>query len=80
MKHVAYLLAAIAVLAFVLYSSRERFSLEFNDYTQDKRTKSREDSSYSQQTNHMQFAPADMGPIQGMQTPFQVNQYKAYVP
>lgn len=80
MKHVAYLLAAIAVLAFVLYSSRERFSLEFNDYTQDKRTKSREDSSYSQQTNHMQFAPADMGPIQGMETPFQVNQYKAYVP
>ena len=80
MKHVAYLLAAIAVLAFVLYSSKERFSLEFNDYTQDKRTKSREDSSYSQQTNHMNFAPADMGPIQGMQTPFQVNQYKAYVP
>lgn len=80
MKHVAYLLAAIAILAFVLYSGRESFSLEFNDSTQEKRTKSREDSSYSQQTNHMNLAPADMGPIQGMQTPFQVNQYKAYVP
>lgn len=74
-----YLLVAMVALALVLYYSRERFSLEFNDYAQDKRTKSREDSSYSQQTNHMQFAPANMGPIQGMPTPFQVNQYKAHV-
>ena len=80
MNPTKYLLVAMVVLALVLYFTREHYSLEFNDYTQEKKTRATEDSSYSQQTNHMHFAPADMGPIQGMQTPFQVNQYKAYVP
>ena len=80
MNPTKYLLAAMVALALVLYFTREHYSLEFNDQTQEKKTRATEDSSYSQQTNHMNLAPADMGPIQGMQTPFQVNQYKAYVP
>lgn len=79
MNPIVFLLVALVALALVLYYSRERFSLEFNDYTQEKQTRAHEDSSYSQETNHMQFAPANMGPIRGMETPFQVNQYKAYV-
>jgi hypothetical protein len=31
-------------------------------------------------TNHMNPSPVAIGPVQGMQTPFQVNQYKAYIP
>ncbi len=80
MNPTTYLLAGMGILALVLYFTREHYSLEFNDYTQEKKTLATEDSSYAQNTNHMQFAPANMGPIQGMQTPFQVNQYKAYVP
>jgi hypothetical protein len=38
-----------------------------------------EDSSYAQRTNHFDPAPYTMGPIQGMETPFQVNQYRSYV-
>jgi len=75
-----YLLAAMAALAVVLYLTRERFQSEFLDKRQVQKTVATENSSYAQYTNHMQHAPADMGSIQGMQTPFQVNQYKAYVP
>jgi hypothetical protein len=80
MNPTLYLLAGMVVLAFVLYSTRERFQPEFTDKRQVQKTVSVEDSSYRQQTNHMQYAPANMGPVTGMQTPFQVNQYKAYVP
>ena len=75
-----YLLTAMAALAVVLYLTRERFQPEFLDKRQVQKTVANENSSYAQHTNHMQHAPAHMGPIQGMQTPFQVNQYKAYVP
>ena len=75
-----YLLVAMAVLAVVLYMTRERFQPEFLDKRQVQKTVATENSSYAQQTNHMHYAPADMGAIQGIQTPFQVNQYKAYVP
>lgn len=68
------------VLAFVLYVTRERFQPEFLDKRQVQKTVAVENSSYAQQTNHMQYGPAEMGPLQGMATPFQVNQYKAYVP
>lgn len=79
MNPTIYLLAAMAVLALVLYATRERFQPEFLDKSQVRKTVAVENSSYAQHTNHMSFAPADMGSIQGMQTPFQVNQYKAYV-
>lgn len=79
MNPTVYLLVAMVVLAFVLYVTRERFQPEFLDKRQVQHTVATENSSYAQHTNHMQHAPANMGPIQGMQTPFQVNQYKAYV-
>ena len=79
MNPTTYLLIAMAVLAFVLYLNRERFQPEFLDKSQVRKTVAVEDSSYTQQTNHMTFGPANMGSIEGMQTPFQVNQYKAYV-
>ena len=79
MNPTVYLLIALVALAFVLYASRERFQPEFLDKRQVEKTVASEDSSFTQQTNHMQYAPANMGSIQGMETPFQVNQYKAYV-
>lgn len=75
-----YFLAGVVVLAIVIYLSRERFAPQFLDNSQERKTVAVEDSSYEQHTNHMNHAPANMGPIAGMQTPFQVNQYKAYVP
>jgi hypothetical protein len=79
MKPIFFFLTALAVLAFVLYSTRERFQPEFLDKRQVQTTVAHEDSSYNQQTNHMNPAHYDMGPMSGMQSPFQVNQYKAYV-
>lgn len=69
----------MAVLGFVLYATRERFQPEFLDKRQVAKTISSEDSHYSQVTNHMSPTPYSMGTPGGMQTPFQVNQYKAYV-
>ena len=79
MNPVVYLLAALVLIAFVLYARRERFQPEFLDKTQVDTTVARELSSYAQQTNHVDPYSANMGPITGMETPFQVNQYKAYV-
>jgi hypothetical protein len=79
MKPTALLVGALLVLAVVLYLGRERFQPEFLDKRQVQTTVAREHSSYEQMTNHMDPAPVAMGPIQGMQTPFQVNQYKAYI-
>lgn len=79
MKPTTLLLAGLAVLALVLYLGRERFQPEFLDKSQVQTTVARENSSYAQQTNHMDPAPVAMGPVQGMETPFQVNQYRAYV-
>ncbi len=52
---------------------------EFNDTTQVRKTIAVEDSSYAQQTNHMNPAPYNLGPIVGIETPFRVNQYTSYV-
>ena len=79
MNPTVYFVIALAILAVVLYTTRERFQPEFLDKRQVQTTVAREDSSYKQQTNHMNPAPYDMGPVAGMQTPFQINQYKAYV-
>jgi hypothetical protein len=75
-----YFVFALALLVAVLYGfPRETFQSEFLDKTQVDRTVAVENSSFAQTTNHMRYAPASMGPLQGMETPFQVNQYKAYV-
>jgi hypothetical protein len=79
MKHIVWLAVALLALGLVWMFGRERFSPEFIDHTQDAKTAAREDSSYSQQTNHMNFAPYDLSGASGMETPFQVNQYKAHL-
>jgi hypothetical protein len=81
MKQWIPLIIAIAVIGLVLYKMRtEKFQPEFLDRTQIAKTIAVEDSSYDQRTNHMDPSPFSLGPIQGMETPFQVNQYKAHVP
>lgn len=79
MNPTLWLLIGMAVLGFVLYVSRERFQPEFLDKRQVARTVATENSHYSQVTNHMTPTPYSMGAPSGMQTPFQVNQYKAYI-
>jgi hypothetical protein len=79
MKPTALLVGALLVLAVVLYLGRERFQPEFLDKRQVQTTVAHERSSYEQMTNHMTPSPVAMGPMQGMETPFQVNQYRAYV-
>lgn len=76
-----YFALAVIVLGYVLAiaSTREKFQPEFLDKTQVHRTIAVEDSSYSQRTNHFVPAPFSMAPIAGVQSPFQVNQYKAYI-
>ena len=75
------LLALLVALVFLYFAlPRERFQPEFLDKTQVDKTVATENSSYAQRTNHMDPAPYSMGPVQGFQTPFQVNQYKAYLP
>jgi hypothetical protein len=69
----------MAVLAFVLYATRERFQPEFLDKRQVARTVATENSHYEQYTNHMSPRSRSLGTPGGIQTPFQVNQYKAYI-
>ncbi len=71
--------AALIILGFVLWKTTERFQPEFLDKRQVQKTVGVEDSSYAQQTNHMDMSPYSMGPIEGSQSPFQVNQYRAYI-
>jgi hypothetical protein len=73
------MLVALLVLALVMMKTTERFQPEFLDKAQVRKTIAVEDSSYVQETNHMNHAPYSMGPIQGIETPFRVNQYTSYV-
>lgn len=80
MKPTTLLVVALFVLMAVLYFGREGFQPEFLDKRQVQKTVATEHSSYEQMTNHMSPSPVSIGPIDGMQTPFQVNQYKSFVP
>ena len=71
--------AAILAVALMMMKTTERFQPEFLDKAQVRKTIAVEDSSYSQVTNHADHAPYSMGPIQGVETPFRVNQYTSYV-
>jgi hypothetical protein len=78
----AYIWFALALLAVFLamrVSIQEKFQPEFLDKTQVRKTVANEDSSYAQRTNHLDPAPYSMSPIEGVETPFQVNQYRSYV-
>ena len=80
MKPWLLLLGALVLVGFVVMNTTEKFQPEFLDRTQIAKTIAVEDSSYDQRTNHLDPAPYSMGPIQGMQTPFRVNQYTSYIP
>lgn len=77
--YIWFALALLVVFLVMRVSVQEKFQPEFLDKTQVRKTVAVEDSSYAQRTNHMDPAPYSMGPVQGMETPFQVNQYRAYI-
>ena len=79
MKGPLLFVGALLLLGFVLMKNTERFQPEFLDKKQVMRTVGTENSSYEQMTNHMNLAGYSMGPIEGSQSPFQVNQYRAYI-
>jgi hypothetical protein len=80
MKHIVWFILAIVALGFVwtMYS-KEKFEVAFFDTTQEKKRAAVEDSSYAQQTNHVEPSPYSSGPIPGQESPFRVNQFNAYV-
>jgi hypothetical protein len=83
-KNISYL-AAIITLGFAGFAiwmmvTREKFQPEFLDKRQEATTIAMEDSSYIQRTNHVTPSPYSIGPLHGTESPFQVNQYKAYIP
>uniref|UniRef100_A0A6C0J5L6 Uncharacterized protein n=1 Tax=viral metagenome TaxID=1070528 RepID=A0A6C0J5L6_9ZZZZ len=78
---VACLVLGFALVGWVLFG-RERFqNVDYYDQnkTQVARTLVKEDSSYEQSTNHMPRPPAVSPPLQGVESPFQVNQFRAYI-
>jgi len=77
--YIWFALALVAIYLVTRLSVQEKFQPEFLDKTQVRVTVSNEDSSYAQRTNHLDHAPFSMGPVQGIETPFQVNQYRSYV-
>jgi len=79
MKYWFFLVVAVLVIALVMLQSRERFQPEFLDKAQVRKTVAVEDSSHRQTTNHADPAPYSLGPVGGFETPFQVNQYRAFV-
>jgi len=80
MKQWILLVAALLLAGFVLKTfMTEKFQPEFLDRTQIAKTIAVEDSSFDQHTNHMDPAPFSMGSMAGVETPFRVNAYTAYV-
>jgi hypothetical protein len=80
MKPWAFLVLALVLLGLLLVRSQERFQPEILDKRQVDRTVKTQFSSYAQETNHMPAAAGYSGRVEGIATPFQVNQYKAFVP
>lgn len=82
MKQWIWFLVALVVVAYVL----KRIGLEgfygggpeskFTDRSQQKRAMDLEDSSYAQRTNHF-VQDNSVGDALGMDTPWQVNQFKS---
>lgn len=75
-NYVPWILLAVAVL--FSYGCVERFST-LQDTSQRQRTDALVNPSYTQQTNHSIPQTGNFGPIQGMETPFRVNKWQAYL-
>jgi len=81
MKGLAYLVlgvATIVVLGIVL-KNKEYFVPEFLEQSGVKRTHQTKDSSYEQRTNHVLPQSKFAYPSDGVETPFRVNQFNAFV-
>ena len=74
------ILAGLAVVGYVLYSSREGFESSFVDHTNEKKTERTRVSNYEQTTNN--FKPTPSMPVSppGIETPYRVNAWNSYVP
>jgi hypothetical protein len=79
MKTTLLFVTAFILLSFVLWKQTERFQPEFLDKRGVRRTVDTEHSSYEQMTNHLETGHFSLGPVPGVETPFQVNQYRAHV-
>jgi hypothetical protein len=73
------LAGAFLVLVLIMMKTTERFQPEFLDKSQTARTIAVEDSSYNQRTNHLDPISSNRGSLNGIETPFRVNQYTSYV-
>ena len=73
--------AAAIVLGFAVRKVTEGFGTEaeFLDKKQVLKTVLTEDSSYAQQTNHMNPSQVELGPIPGVPSPFRVNMFHANI-
>lgn len=85
MKQWVWFVLALVAVAFVLkmLPGYEKFyggppESKLIDTSQQKRAMALEDSSYSQRTNHF-VIPSDVGEAKGVETPWQVNQFKSHL-
>jgi nitric oxide reductase large subunit len=83
MKQWIWFVLALIVVAFVMkvLPGIDKFyggppESKMTDTSQQKRAMAHEDSSYAQQTNHFKQSN-DVGEALGMETPWQVNQFKS---
>jgi hypothetical protein len=67
----AVLLVAVLVVLYILFMTRRTPELVTTDQPKPS-------SSYEQKTNHFPRPSYEMGPIQGSESPFQVNQWLSY--
>jgi hypothetical protein len=74
------IIAAGALVWYIVSRNREGFSKEFIDRSNEEKTDQTRVSSYSQETNHFKPTPSLYEPPHGMETPFRVNQYNSYIP
>jgi len=74
------IVAAGALVWYIISRNREGFSKEFIDRSNEEKTDLSRVSSYKQTTNHFKPTEAMYEPPHGIETPFRVNQYNSYIP
>lgn len=84
MTEILVLLAAIFAVwvawsMFLSPDAGKKIDVPFQDRRGINRTDAVIDSSYQQRTNHMPPPTVVSPPVEGIQTPFQVNAFKAFI-